>query len=706
MKLETGKEKTSVSAAVLAFLLVSAYLPLQLAYAQTMTINLSQGNGPIGTQVVINGTLENVGAQFKIFWEKIKEWDGGSGLLARGYAEGYNYTATIKVPPASAGGHYIIVEDEKNHATTYAIFTVTPIIAVDPNKGPAGINVTVSGILINNEAITLAFYDPTLGNETFIAEAQTDENGNFTTQFTVPQIPPRDYTVRTYWKGQLQAEAPFKVLPPPSITVNPTEGLPGDEVNVTGAYFAPNEEVTVYFFNEPIIVASAYTDNNGGFTAIFNVPFDAALGTHTIKTVDKVYGQYGLQAEASFTVHSVVIKPRMSAYLQGDTVSFYLNSTLQFEPGTAITIKITDFSGIPFSTFTIDAADLVNIRGVWAAPYDKATLPLIIPSDAQLGTWSWYATFYLTLYPGEEKNADGTFEVLKKPSLNMVLERMAELGTKIEGILQKADDLYLLIQTSKGEVLAKLDEVEARLTSAIITAKGEMLAKIDTAVGQIELRLNELNAKIVEVKDDTVLIKTDLGTVKADLATVKGIVSGLGGDISTIRNSVASIQSDMGTIKAELKALNGKITLVQNGTATIETSIGELTANLTATNASIKNLNGTVATLQTDLGEVKVSINELGARIATVEGLNVTIATCLGSLHGTVESIDSNIANILVPGLGRIEALVSTAEDASIRAESAATGVSTIMYMTVALAAAATLISAANFLQTKRRATS
>lgn len=706
MKLGTENEKISASAAVLALLLVSAYLPLQPAYAQIMTITLSQDNGLIGTQVVVNGTLENVGAKFKIFWDKIKEWDGRSGLLAEGYAEGYDYTATITVPPASAGEHYIIVEDEKNHATTYVIFTVTPKITVDPNKGPAGVKVTVSGVLINNEVITLTFHDPTLGNETFVAETQTDENGNFSSRFTVPQIPPKDYTVRTYWKGQLQAEAPFTVLPPPSITVNPAEGLPGDEVNVTGAYFAPNDAVTVYFFSEPIIVASAYTDNNGGFTAIFNVPLDAALGTHSIKAVDKVYGQYGLQAEASFTVHSVVIKPRSSAYLQGDTVSFYLNSTLQFEPGTAITTKITDPSGIPFTTFTINAADLVNVRRVWAAPYDKATLPLIIPSDAQVGVWAWYATFYLPLYPGEEKNADGTFEVLKKPSLNMVLERMAELDAKIEGILQKTDDLHLLIQTSKSEVLAKLDEVEARLTSAIITANGEMLAKIDTAVGQIELRLNELNAKIVDVKDDTVLIKTDLGTVKADLATVKGIVSGLGGDISTIRNSVASIQSDMGTIKAELKALNGKLTSVQNGTATIETSIGELTANLTATNASIKNLNGTMATLQTNLGEVKVSINELGARIATVEGLNATIATCLGNLEGTVESIDSNIANILVPGLGRIEALVSTAEDASIRAESATTGVSTIMYMAVALAAAATLISASNFLQTKRRATS
>ncbi|MBS7633259.1 hypothetical protein KEJ15_06555, partial [Candidatus Bathyarchaeota archaeon] len=211
MKIETRKEKTAVSAAVLALLLVSVYLPLQPAYAQTMTITLSQNSGPIGTQIIVNGTLENIGAQFKIFWDKIKEWDGRSGLLAGGYAEGYNYSAAITVPPASAGEHYIVVEDEKNHATTYVIFTVTSIVAVDPIKGPAGINVTVSGILINNEAITLAFHDPTLGNETFVAETQTDENGNFSSRFTVPQIPPRNYTIRTYWKGQLQAEAPFTV---------------------------------------------------------------------------------------------------------------------------------------------------------------------------------------------------------------------------------------------------------------------------------------------------------------------------------------------------------------------------------------------------------------------------------------------------------------------------------------------------------------
>jgi len=127
----------------------------------------------------------------------------------------------------------------------------------------------------------------------------------------------------------------------------------------------------------------------------------------------------------------------------------------------------------------------------------------------------------LALYPGEEKKTSGTFNVAKRLTIDMVLDRLDELEVKIEGVLSKADDIYLLIQTSKGEVLAKLNDVDAHLTGLITTAKGEVLAEINTAVGTIELRLDELNATIIDIKDGVATIQTSLGTVEANVSEAK-----------------------------------------------------------------------------------------------------------------------------------------------------------------------------------------
>jgi len=811
LKIETGREKISVSAAVLALLLVSAYLPLQLAYAQTMTINLSKGSGPIGTQVVINGTLENVGAQFKIFWDKIKEWDGRSGLLAGGYAEGYNYSATITVPPASAGGHYIIVEDEKNRATTYAIFTVAPKIAVDPNKGPAGINVTVSGTLINNEAISLAFRDPTLGNESFVAESQTNENGNFTSQFTVPQAREGSYKVQAYWKGQLQAEAPFTVeynmtvnpdtapsgagvtvsgtlaanedftlgftnstwlidvaqistdenglfqenltvpqaasgaynitayndwlqvnapftmSPQPSIMLNPVEALPGENVTVTGLNFAPNANVTVYFKSEPMEVATAKTDNDGVFTAWFTVP-QVQPGVHTVMAVDSVYN---VPRNSSLTVHKVTVEPRSACYLTNDYVSFSINSTTSFQNGTYITVLVYDPNGVLYGALSINETELMDVNGCYVASYPLTVISPPIPRGAPEGEWFWNSTYFLSLHPDMQMNTSGTFVVAEEPSLNVILQRLDELDAKVVGVLSKVDETYLLVETAEGEVLAKLDQLNATLTGVVNNSKGEVLARIDTALGEVNIRFNQLGTVIAEVQDGVAIIQTDMGVVKADLATLKNVINEINGTVVEVRDGVAVIKSDVGEIIVDISAIKGSISglsgevsslssnvnalsskvsglagaisSVEEGLATIETGLGTLKANLTDIHAEIVSLNGSIAVIHTDLGDLKVDVEVLGAKVASIrEDMNATVTMALGNLTGTVQSIEGNVANILVPGLGRIEAAVSTAETASARAESAAAGMSTIMYVIVTLAAAAVLISAVNLIQTKR----
>ncbi|MCS7119885.1 MAG: STT3 domain-containing protein [Nitrososphaerota archaeon] len=106
----------------------TSYVPLVCIYEvkyPVMTVRLSQNSGTAGAQVTVSGTLENIGAQFKIFWDYVGDWDGRGGLIAEGYAKGYKYSANVTIPSAHEGEHYIIVRDEVSGLESRVGFTLT-----------------------------------------------------------------------------------------------------------------------------------------------------------------------------------------------------------------------------------------------------------------------------------------------------------------------------------------------------------------------------------------------------------------------------------------------------------------------------------------------------------------------------------------------------------------------------------------------------
>jgi archaellum component FlaC len=746
----------------------------------------SVSQGPVGMKVLVNGTLSNAGAQFKIFWDYIKDWDGRSGFLVEGYADGFNYSIVITIPPAMAGEHYIIVEDEKDHSTKTAIFTVTPEITVTPTSGPSGINVTVEGYLINNETITLRFYDSIAVQELNLTEPETGPEGYFTANITIPQTGEAVHAIRAYLNDTLQAEAPFTVsysisaspepapsgalvtisgvfaanenltvsfanstwtvevgsaisggngafsvnvtVPeaspgnylirayndwltvespftisqPPQLFLNTTEIIPGKGLWIGGVNFYPNSTVSIYLLSEPLLLATANTTDTGDFIAETTIP-EVSPGEHTIMAVDPIFQVPG---NTTMTVHSVTIKPLSNEYLTNDVINFLVNSTTPFENGSVIDIQVYDPYGVPFSSATLFSDDIVNVNGSYVAPYYASRVFLSIPRGAPEGTWKWNATYSLELYPGEVFTAEGIFTVSNEPSVNLVLKRLHEMDSRILGIAETVNDTYVLLETTRGEILVKLDDLNASLTGIITDAEGNIIARIDTAIGSIESKLDDLNVIVTNIENNVATIQTDLGVVKANLLTVKSIVASMNGEISSIKDGVASIKSSVGSISAKLAAMDSKISDVKDGVAEIETSIGTLRANLQNLNASIISLNGRTGTIQTLLGSINVSVADLGAAVTSVdENLNATVSTTLGELKETVTSIEENIANVVIPDLGNIEASIYLAEQAARNAESAATGLSAIIYIMAAMAAATTALVAITLILILRRGT-
>ena len=505
--------------ATLALLLILASFTafIQPIQAESTTINLSKNEGPIGTDVAVYGTIETAGGKYQIYWDHVKPWDGRSGLIAEGYAEGNTYATVVTIPPAYRGVHHVIVLDVMAESTAAATFNVKPEIRVEPDRGPAGLKVKVSGHLVNNEVIDIIFLNPATGDYSVVVEdAVAGSDGYFEAWFNVPQVDPGNYTVQAFLDDARppstpEAEAPFTVLESPTIALTPNEGMARDTVTVQGFNFAPNSNVTVYFEDE--IVAAVEADDAGAFTASFNVP-EMPYGGYAVKAVDDVYN---IQAEASFTVHEAEISTRAALYLAGDTLSFNVKCTGMFQPNSEITIAIVDPEGVPFKTLRIPADEAVKVGEWYVLPYGEAVATL--PSDAAEGEWTWTASFRLECTPDIERTATGTFTVKAKPTIEMVMEKLEELEAKINSVLVKGDELYALIETSRGDVLAKLSDLEAE----IVELKGDV-AVINTTLGMIEVDVETLNAKVTEIDGDLATVSTALGEIQGIIASANATI--------------------------------------------------------------------------------------------------------------------------------------------------------------------------------------
>jgi len=166
------------------------------------------------------------------------------------------------------------------------------------------------------------------------------------------------------------------------------------------------------------------------------------------------------------------------------------------------------------------------------------------------------------------------------------------------------------------ELLSRLDELEARITSVVEDAEGNILAEIETTVGTIKTELSALDAKL------TGLIRDTEGNILAEIETTLGV-----------------IRTDLANLDASISEINGKI-------VTIETSLGSIQTSLEIINAKLVSFEGDLATISTDIGEFSVSLEDINTKIAVINGNIAKIETNVGTIMGLVTSIDQNTVQI------------------------------------------------------------
>ncbi len=279
---------------------------------------------------------------------------------------------------------------------------VGTVITLTPKTGLVGITTTVEGRgFTPEETVDIRWYLTENDYVTLVNDYDIDLNGEFTTTLTVPLVPDPDapgkgYTVKAYEGSTIEAVATFTVVEDASITLDPKKGDPDDSFTVTGGWFTDNSDIVIYWAG--VSIGEDRTDSFGAFDFAVTVPEDAIPGSYTVKTMDAE----GVYDTATFTVNAlpaIVIETRAAEYMPGDTVTFYINSTLELD----ILIDIKDPSDYPYKTFDIDEATSWTLVGnYYVITYDLVSFDL--PSDANEGLWNWTAEY--TLNELEIKDTD------------------------------------------------------------------------------------------------------------------------------------------------------------------------------------------------------------------------------------------------------------------------------------------------------------
>ncbi|MFC2024647.1 IPT/TIG domain-containing protein [Chloroflexota bacterium] len=240
----------------------------------------SPDNGPVGTEVEVLGELFGEREDITV------TYDGDSlDIVGDDSADGSgDIDFTIIIPPSTAGDHTVIISDE-TLTEAEETFTVEPAMSFTPTQAPPGDTVEVSGTGYGGgESV-----DITLGID-LVASGDTDDEGNFSISFTVPEVDEGTYDLVAEDDEGNDVQDSFTVEIGTAATINPltstsSPGHVGTSVTVNGVSFLANSTITITYASDPQVVATTTSDANGDFNATFTIPPSEA-GAHTITVGD------------------------------------------------------------------------------------------------------------------------------------------------------------------------------------------------------------------------------------------------------------------------------------------------------------------------------------------------------------------------------------------------------------------------------------
>ncbi len=246
-----------------------------------------------------------------------------------------------------SGGQYYVYVTYANSDRIRAVAEFTVIgsggITIDPDEGPVGTRVKISGEDFDSEENITIEYD---GEEIEIqgGDDETDDDGEFEdTIIIIPDSTAGDHTITVIGdESNTEAEDTFTVES--EITVSPTSGPPNTIVLVIGTGFGRKVQTSLYF--EDYELSKPKTDIYGSFEISFILP-TVPPAIYDISAEDEDNNEATVRFTTTVTTPSADISQTTGNVGTGVTVS-----GVNFEAGGNVTIT---YDGTEVATATADS---------------------------------------------------------------------------------------------------------------------------------------------------------------------------------------------------------------------------------------------------------------------------------------------------------------------------------------------------------------
>jgi hypothetical protein len=245
------------------------------------------------------------------------------------------------------GSYYFYITDEGHEVIrAYAEFTVLGVSGLNPESGPVGTEVEISGVGFDANDSVLVSYD---SNSLDVAsgDRRFKSNGTFTSRVEIPESTAGEHTITVEDEGGHSGPVQFTVES--KITLSPASASTGEELTITGTGFGQDTDIFVYFAGDEIYITGDYdTNESGGFVSSFEVP-EIEPGSYLVEVEDNAFNS------ASATIEigpGLIINPVTSLASPanvGDTIEL---SGTGFLPSHELTITYTS-DPVTFTTTSL-----------------------------------------------------------------------------------------------------------------------------------------------------------------------------------------------------------------------------------------------------------------------------------------------------------------------------------------------------------------
>jgi len=157
---------------------------------------------------------------------------------------------------------------------------VTLSVVGDPDDVTSGATINV-------------YWDYAIGTGAILLNTTTGlSDGNYSVQIDVPDTPSGTHYVWVVDTSSGETAKSLPVVVSPELSIDPDEGLPGDELTLDGTGFDDGEQYNVTFWNattaEMVVdgVDDEETDDYGSFTVTFDVPTGWDYGVYGVNVSD------------------------------------------------------------------------------------------------------------------------------------------------------------------------------------------------------------------------------------------------------------------------------------------------------------------------------------------------------------------------------------------------------------------------------------